>query len=65
MNNSNVIPVERVWLTTRDCMKYLGVSRSFIDDLRERGGLRFHKLGHKVFVKKTDLDRLIERGRVN
>lgn len=60
----NVVPVERMWLTTRDCMKYLGVSRGFIDGLRESGQLHFHKVGHTVFVRKSDLDRIIEKGKV-
>lgn len=59
-----VVPIERIWLTTKDCMDYLGVSRGFIDDLRERGELRFHKVGHTVFVRKADIDRLIEKSRV-
>lgn len=61
---ANIVPVERVWLTTRDCMKYLGVGRGFIDDLRERGELHYHKVGHTVFVRKSDIDRLIEKSRV-
>lgn len=64
MERAKVIQVERVWFTTRDCMSYLGVKRDFIDDLRESGKLRYHKVGHTVFVKKADLDRLIEQGRV-
>lgn len=64
MERAKVIPIERVWLTTRDCMEYLGVSRGFIDDMRESGQLSYHKVGHTIFVKKKDLDRLIERGRV-
>lgn len=64
MEKVSVLPVERIWFTTRDCMSYLGVKRDFIDDLRESGKLSFHKVGHTIFVKKTDLDRLIEQGKV-
>ena len=64
MDKTKIMPVERIWCTTRDCMDYLGVKRDFIDDLRESGRLSYHKIGHTVFVKKTDLDRLIEQGKV-
>ena len=64
MEKANILPVERIWFTTKDCMSYLGVKRDFIDDLRESGKLRYHKVGHTIFVKKVDLDRLIEQGKV-
>lgn len=60
MNNVKILNVDKVWLNTRDCMKYLGVSRDFIDDLREAKKLAYYKVGHTVFVKKEELDRLIE-----
>lgn len=64
MDKVNILNVERVWLNTRDCMNYLGVSRDFVDDLRESGKLAYYKVGHTVFVKKCDLDRLIESSEV-
>jgi len=64
MNKANILNVERVWLNTRDCMNYLGVSRDFIDDLREGGKLSYYKVGHTIFVKKDELDRLIESCKV-
>ena len=64
MEKASIIPIERLWFTTKDCQKYLGVSRGFIDDLRESGKLSYYKVGHTIFVKKKDLDRLIEQGKV-
>lgn len=60
----NILPIDRIWFNTRDCMNYLGVKRGFIDNLRESGQLRYHKVGHTVFVKKSDLDRIIENSKV-
>ena len=45
-------------------MNYLGVSRDFVDDLRESGKLAYYKVGHTIFVKKEELDRLIENCKV-
>ena len=64
MDKVNILNVERVWFNTRDCMNYLGVSRDFVDDLRESGKLSSFKVGHTVFVKTDDLDRLIENSKV-
>ena len=64
MDKAVVKPVERIWFTTQDCMNYLGVKRDFIDDLRESGKLSYHKVGHTIFVRKADLDKLIEQGKV-
>ena len=64
MDKVNILNVDRVWLNTRDCMNYLGVSRDFVDDLRESGKLAYYKVGHTIFVKKEELDRLIENCKV-
>ena len=55
-----IIPIEKVWLTIRDCMAYLGVSRDFIDDIRNRGELDTYMVGRTIFLKKIDIDHLIE-----
>ncbi len=59
-----VAHVESPWLTVAAAAEYLGVSREFIDALRYENGLTFYRLRHTVFVKKKDLDRMVERGRI-
>lgn len=52
------------WLTTKGVMKYLGVSRDWVDDRRESGELPYSIVGHTVFVKAADVDRLIQQNKV-
>lgn len=61
---SVVTHVESPWLTVSAAAEYLGVSREFIDALRYENGLTFYRLRHTVFVKKKELDSLVERGRI-
>ena len=60
----NILDIEKQWLTTRAAMDYLGVSRDFLDDLRERAELSYYKVRGTVFIKKEDLDSLIENNKV-
>ena len=60
----NIFDIEKQWLTTRAAMDYLGVSRDFLDDLRERAELSYYKVRGTVFIKKEDLDSLIENNKV-
>lgn len=60
----NILDIEKQWLTTRAAMDYLGVSRDFLDDLRERAELSYYKVRGTVFIKKDDLDSLIEKNKV-
>lgn len=60
---ANVVDIERVWMTTKDVEQYLGMGRTFVDDLRKSGKLGFYLIGRTVFVKKAELDALIESGR--
>lgn len=52
--------IEPIWLTTRRAMEYLGVSRDFIDERRKRGELPFSVWGGKVFIRKDDIDKIIQ-----
>lgn len=60
----NILDIEKQWLTTRAAMDYLGVSRDFLDDLRERAELSYYKVRGTVFIKKDDLDSLIDKNKV-
>ena len=64
MKRGDVTNVERVWLTTRDAMKYLGVSRDFLDNMRTSAKISFYVWGRTIFFRKDEIDRAIENGKV-
>lgn len=57
-------PLTIKWLTTERACDYLGVSRDFLDNLRDRAELSFYKVGHTIFYSITDIDRLILKNKV-
>ncbi len=60
-----VKPAEQEYFTTKSLMTFLGgVSRDFIDSLRENGQLPYCKVGHTIFFKVNDVRRYIEKNRV-
>ena len=64
MRIGEVVNVESPWLTTKGVMKYLGVSRDWVDSRRASGELPYSFVGHTVFMKVADVDRLIMKGSV-
>ena len=64
VRQSKTIEVEKIWLTTKEAMKYLGVSRDFLDNLRQSGELGYYKVGHTILFKKDRIDKLIESHKV-
>lgn len=63
-SQSDVTHVTVKWLTTERACDYLGVSRDFLDNLRDRAELSFYKVGHTIFYSITDIDRLILKNKV-
>lgn len=59
-----VLEVEKIWLTSKEAQAYLGVSVHFFKDLRASAQIRFYKVRGAIFYKKSDIDRLVEKGRV-
>lgn len=66
MNSTSTIQeLSQEYLTTKSLMVFLGgVSRDFVDDLRESGKLPYCKVGHTVFFRVKDVRNLIEKNRV-
>ena len=64
VNECEVQECRQEWLTVRGAAKYLGVSAGFIRLLLSDEGLSYSKLRHTVFIRKDDIDALIERNRV-
>lgn len=61
---TEVVEVEKVWLSTKEAAKYLGMSESFIGNLRREGVLPHSRIGNASFFKKTDIDWMLEQHKV-
>ena len=61
-----IVKVERVWLNSSDVMRYLNISHDVLDRLRREAKIRYYKpFGDKlVFYKKSEIDEIIQKGRV-
>ena len=61
-----IVKVERVWLNSADVMSYLNISHDVLDRLRREAKIRYYKpFGDKlVFYKKSEIDEIIQKGRV-
>ena len=61
-----IVKVERVWLNSADVMRYLNISHDVLDRLRREAKIRYYKpFGDKlVFYKKSEIDEIIQQGRV-
>ena len=61
-----IVKVERVWLNSADVKRYLNISHDVLDRLRREAKIRYYKpFGDKlVFYKKSEIDEIIQKGRV-
>ncbi len=58
-----VVGVEKIWLSNAEAQAYLGMSANFFKDLRANAQIRFYKVRGSIFYKKSDIDRMVEKGR--
>lgn len=56
--------VEKIWMSTDDVVKYLGVGKDFIGRLRLGGQLPHCRIGNAAFFLRKDIDALLEKNRV-
>lgn len=56
--------VDKVYFSNKEAAAYLGVNTDFMKTLRENALISFYKVRNTVFYKKTELDRMVERGKV-
>jgi len=59
-----IIPVEKVWLSTQEAAEYIGMGKSYISDLRRRGLLPHCMMGNAAFFLKEDIDNMLENHRI-
>jgi len=60
----NVDSLEKIWLSSAEAQKYIGMSADFLRDMRNDGMLHFYKVKGAIFYKKADIDKLIEKNKV-
>ena len=54
--------MEKEWLSAKEVMEYLGISRATVARWSRAGKLPKHKIGKITRYKKSDLDKLLEEG---
>lgn len=62
--NCKVEPLQKKWLSMSEAMSYLGCSRDFLDNLKDKAELIPSKVSGKIFYKVTDIDKLLEKSRI-
>ena len=57
--------VEKIWLSTDEVLKYLGVGKDFLDRLREQDLIPYCKPAGKraIFYNKAEIDKFVASGR--
>lgn len=56
--------VQKVWMSQKEAMAYLGVSRDWLKDRRNSGRLSFSVDDGTTFYVKSELDRIVVDGAV-
>lgn len=60
-----ILPVEKVYLSTAEVMKYLDCSEDFIRELRDKALISFFRFGeNKIWYEKSTIDKFIQKHRV-
>ena len=50
---------EKPWLTQRECLAYIGVSKATLARWRMSGLLAYSKIGQLLFYRREDIDALL------
>lgn len=56
--------VDKIWLSVQEAANYIGMSKTYISDLRKKGILPHCMIGNAVFFLKADIDNMMEKHRV-
>ncbi len=59
------VDTTKLWLSSREAAKYLGVSKDWFDKRREDGTLHYSKVGNTIFYIKKEVDDLIRNNAVS
>lgn len=58
------IDTRKLWMSQKETMRYLGVSKDWLKEKRLSGTLLYSKVGTTVFYIKTEVDNLIKRNAI-
>ena len=58
------IDTRKLWMSQKETMRYLGVSKDWLKEKRLSGTLHYSKVGTTVFYIKTEVDNLIKRNAI-
>ena len=58
------VDTKKVWMSQKEAMKYLGVSKDWLKERRLRGELDFAMVGATAFFMKSQIDELIKKNAV-
>lgn len=59
-----VVPVQKVWLSSREARAYLDCSDDFLQKLRDEALISFSRIGNKFLYNLQSIDRLIIKNKV-
>lgn len=58
------IDTKKLWMSQKEAMRYLGVSKDWLKEKRLSGTLHYSNVGTTVFYIKTEVDNLIKRNAI-
>ena len=64
MRRAVIKSCEKLWMSQQEAIKYLGMSRYWLEDRRNDGTLHYAKVGNTVFYIKSEIDRVIADGAI-
>jgi len=56
--------IQLIWLSNDEAMEFLQVSKSTLQTYRNRGYLKFSKVGRKIRYARTDLQQFLESNKI-
>lgn len=59
------VDVKKLWLSSKEAKKYLGVSKDWLKDRRNEGKLHYSVVGNTIFYIKSEIDRLVVSGAIS
>lgn len=59
------VDVKKLWLSSKEAKKYLGVSKDWLKDRRNEGKLHYAVVGNTIFYIKSEIDRLVVSGAIS
>lgn len=59
------VDTKKIWLSNKEAVKYLGVSKDWLRDRRDEGKLHYSIVGNTIFYIKSEIDNLIKAGAIS